>query len=199
MAARGARQRGHIEERAGGSFCVSVYAGLDPLTHKRRYLRETASTRRDAQKALTRLQTQVDDRRHPRTGVTFEELVEQWLETSRHEQSTSERYADLVRVYLQPTLGSMAAGKVDAELLERFYGRLLRCRRLCTGARRVNHACEPLAPNTVRKIHFVVRSALGLGVRWRHLGVNEAEIADDARRSSPGLLVEVPHLVAGSA
>jgi integrase len=99
------------------------------------------------------------------------------MEVARHETSTAERYADLIRVYLQPTFGSMVAGKLDAELLERFYGRLLRCRKLCSGAKRRGHTCEPLAPNTVRKIHFVVRSALALGVRWRHLGVNEAAIA----------------------
>ncbi len=39
------------------------------------------------------------------------------MEVSRHEISTAERYADLVRVYLQPTFGSMPAGKLDAELL----------------------------------------------------------------------------------
>ncbi len=177
MATRSGRQRGHIEERGPGQYRVSVYAGVDPLTHQRRYLRETASTQREAQKALTRLQTQVDEKRHPRSGVTVGELLEQWMEVARHETSTAERYADLIRVYLQPTFGSMPAGKLDAELLERFYGRLLRCRKLCSGAKRRGHTCEPLAPNTVRKIHFVVRSALALGVRWRHLGVNEAAIA----------------------
>ena len=69
------------------------------------------------------------------------------------------------------------ASTACAELLERFYGRLLRCRKLCSGAKTRGHVCEPLAPNTVRKIHFVIRSALALGVRWRHLGVNEAAIA----------------------
>jgi hypothetical protein len=95
------------------------------------------------------------------------------MEVSRHETSTAERYPGLSPADLR----SMAAGKLDAELLERFYGRLLRCRKLCSGAQRRGHTCEPLAPNTIRKIHFVMRSALALGVRWRHLGVNEAAIA----------------------
>lgn len=177
MATTKRRNRGYIEQRSSGSYRAVVYAGVDPLTGRERYVRESAPTRRDAEKALTRLQNQVDEKRHPRSGVTVGELLEQWTEVSRHETSTAERYADLIRVYLQPTFGSMPAGKLDAELLERFYGRLLRCRKLCSGAKTRGHVCEPLAPNTVRKIHFVVRSALALGVRWRHLGVNEAAIA----------------------
>lgn len=177
MASTKHRKRGYIEQRASGSYRAVVYAGVDPLTGRERYLRESADTRKAAQAALTRLQAQVDERRHPRSGVTIGELLEQWMEVSRHEASTAERYADIIRVYLQPTFGSTPAGKIDAELLERFYGRLQRCRRLCSGAKRRGHTCEPLAPNTVRKIHFVMRSALALGVRWRHLGVNEATIA----------------------
>ncbi|MFD1044291.1 hypothetical protein ACFQ1S_01110 [Kibdelosporangium lantanae] len=36
------RDRGRIEER-GGSLRVVVYAGLDPVTRKRVYLRETVA------------------------------------------------------------------------------------------------------------------------------------------------------------
>ncbi len=177
MASTRSRARGYIEQRASGQWRAVVYAGVDSITGQEHRLRESAPTKKAAQAALSRLQTEVDEKRHSRTGVTMGELLDQWMEVSRHEQSTRDRYADLIRVYLRPTFGSLAAGKVDAELLERFYGRLLRCRRLCSGAKRARHDCEPLAPNTVRKIHFVVRSALVLGVRWRYLGVNEAEIA----------------------
>jgi integrase len=59
----------------------------------------------------------------------------------------------------------MAAGKVDAELLERFYARLLACRELCNGRRRAGHTCAPLTPNTVRKVHFLFRAAFERAVR----------------------------------
>ncbi len=129
-----------------------MYAGVDPLTGREWRLKESAPTKKAAQAALSRLQTQVDERRHPRSAITMGELLEQWMEVSRHEASTAERYSDLIRVYLRPTFGAMPAGKLDAELLERFYGRLLRCRKLCSGAKRKEHACEPLAPNTVRPL-----------------------------------------------
>ncbi|GAA4672853.1 hypothetical protein GCM10023215_00190 [Pseudonocardia yuanmonensis] len=34
------RARGSIETRANGSLCVSVYAGIEPVTGRRHYLRE---------------------------------------------------------------------------------------------------------------------------------------------------------------
>ena len=125
------RTRGHIEQRASGRYRAIVYAGVEPLTGQERYLREWAPTKKAAQAALARLQTQVDERRHPRTGTTFGELLDQWMEVSSHESSTRERYADLIRLYLRPTFGTTPAGKIDAELLEMFYGRLRRCRELC--------------------------------------------------------------------
>jgi hypothetical protein len=42
MAGRQRRSRGHIEERSNFSFRALVYAGVDPLTSKQRYLRKTA-------------------------------------------------------------------------------------------------------------------------------------------------------------
>ncbi|WP_433035612.1 tyrosine-type recombinase/integrase [Actinomycetospora sp. CA-053990] len=177
MGATKSRSRGYVEQRSSGSYRAVIYAGIDPLTGKERYLRESAPTRKEAQAALARLQTKVDEKRHPRTSTTMGALLDQWMEVSDHDESTAHRYADLIRIYLRPTFGGTPAGKIDAEVLELFYARLRRCRELCSGRARAGHVCRPLAANTVRKLHFVVRAALGLGVRWRHLGVNEAEIA----------------------
>src|SRR5207244_310357 len=74
--------------------------------------------------------------------------------------------------------GSLPAAHLDAETLEQFYARLQRCRDLCSGRRRAGHECRPLAPNTVRKVHFVLRAASARAVVWKYLGVNEAELAE---------------------
>ena len=154
-----------------------MYAGIDPLTRKPRYLKETASTWHDAEEALTRLLRQVDERRHRRSKVTVGQIIEKWLQVTRHEDSTRERYEELIRLYIRPTLYHLPAGKVDAELLERFYARLLACREMCGGSRRAGHTCTPLAPNTVRKVHFILRASFGRGVKWRYLDLNEAAMA----------------------
>lgn len=178
MSGRRKRSRGTIDQLPSGSYRVRVYAGVDPITGKPHYLRETHGDYAEAEKARTRLQNQVDERRHPRSNVTVTQVLDQWMEVADHADSTRERNGDLIRNYIEPNFGTMQANRLDAETLERFYARLLRCSELCSGRRTKSHECTPLAPNTVRKIHFIFRSALDRAVRWRYLSVNEAEIAE---------------------
>jgi integrase len=177
MAGRPSRPRGHIETLPSGKFRARVYAGIDPLTGKRRYLKETADSLEAAKRALTKLQRQVDEDRHPKTAITVRQAITQWLEVVELEDTTRERYDDLIRLYILPTLGDMLASKLDAELLERFYARLHRCRELCSGRPRAGHVCRPLSTSTTRKIHYIIRGALERAVRWQHLGVNKAAMA----------------------
>ena len=90
--------------------------------------------------------------------------------------TTRQRYEGLVRLYIEPTLGSHMAAKLDAELLERLYSRMRRCKRLCAKPPR-DHVCRPLSASTVRQTHFVLRAALDRAVRWNYLGVNVAAMA----------------------
>jgi integrase len=92
----------------------------------------------------------VDEDRHPKTDITVGQAIQQWLDVVRLEETTRDRYEDLVRIYIAPTLGDLVAAKLDAELLERFYGRLQRCRQLCSGRRGAGHTCQPLSSSTVR-------------------------------------------------
>jgi integrase len=176
MARRQRRPRGHIEERPNGTFRAIVYAGIDPLTKKPRYLKKTVPTEAQAQVELTRMQNQVDERRHPRSSITVGGVITKWLEVEL-EDSTRERYDGLIRLHIAPTFGDLSAAKLDAELLERFYARLRRCNQLCSG-RSADHECRPLSASTVRQVHFILRAALDRAVRWRYLGSNEAAFAE---------------------
>lgn len=67
------RRRGSIRER-GGSLQVRVYAGPDPVTGRDRYLTRSVkgtdrAARKLAEKALTRLQAEVDKQRVPETAA----------------------------------------------------------------------------------------------------------------------------------
>ena len=130
---------------------------------------------------------QVDQNRHPKSDITVAQAVAQWLDVVRLEDTTRERYDDLIRLYIRPVLGDLVAGKLDAELLERFYARLQRCKALCNGRPKAGHTCEPLSGSTVRKIHYILSGALEQAVRWRHLGVNPASFAatPSAERAEP--------------
>ena len=179
--------RGYIERLPSGSHRAVVPAGSDPLTGRRRPLRETCETLDEAKIALTKLQRQVDEQRHPKTAITVREAIEQWLEVVDLEVTTRERYEDLIRLYIEPRLGQLQAGRLDAELLERFYARLQRCRELCGGRPPKGHVCRPLSSSTTRKIHYIIRGALDRAVRWRYLSVNPAEFveAPTPRRTRP--------------
>jgi integrase len=177
MAAR-RRVRGNIEKLPSGSYRAIVYAGVDPLTGREHRLRETCPTMADAKIALTRLQRQVDEQKHPKSGITVREAIQQWLDVADLGVTSREQYDDLIRLYIDPTLGTMQAGKVDAELLERFYSRLLRCKHLCSGSPPKGHVCQPLGPSSVRKIHYILRAAFARAVRWRYLAINPAELVE---------------------
>jgi hypothetical protein len=176
MAGRKHRPRGHIETRPNGTFRAIVYAGVDPLTRKERYLRKSAKTHAQAQIELTKLQSQVDEQRHPCSAITIGQVVEKWLEVTELEDTTRQRYKGLIRLYIGPTFGLMLAAKLDAELLERFYARLRHYNKLCSG-RAKDHDCRPLSASTVRQVHFILRAALDRAVRWRYLSNNEAAFA----------------------
>src|SRR5262249_43651519 len=107
------RHRGHIETLPSGSYRAVVYAGTDPLTHRPRYLRETAKDYSLAQAALTRLQHQVDEDMPPKSAITVGQAIAQWLEVAKLEDTTRERYEDLIRLYITPTFGSLPAAKLD--------------------------------------------------------------------------------------
>ena len=80
------RQRGGIDELPSGAFRVRVYAGVDPISKRRLYLSEIvpAGPRAgdQAEKVRTRLLSQVDERRSPRTRATVSQLLDRWLQCS---------------------------------------------------------------------------------------------------------------------
>ena len=87
------------------------------------------------------------------------------------------RYQQLVRDYVDPSIGSLQAAKLDAELLEQLYSRLQKCRARCGGRPGAGHTCRPLSNSTVRQVHFIIRAALDRAVRWQYIAVNPAALA----------------------
>jgi Phage integrase family len=62
-----------------------------PTDGPARYLRETAKTYEAARLALTRLQGQVDEDRHPKIDITLGRAIEQWLEVASTGRSPGRR------------------------------------------------------------------------------------------------------------
>ena len=85
-----------------------MYAGRDPLTGKKRYLKKTSDTEKQAQVELTKLLHQVDEQRQPRSGILMRHLIEKWFEVEEHEESTRKTYVGLVKNYIDPAFSCVA-------------------------------------------------------------------------------------------
>lgn len=199
------RQRGSIETLPSGSLRVKVYAGYDPLTGQRHYLTEVipagprAGTQ--AEKARTRLLSQVDDRRNPKTRATLNQLLDRYLEVLDVGPTTRPRYERDVRLRLRPVLGSLPLSKLEPDLVERLYAQLRVCRERCGGrTTHIKHRtekphecdekchpvpCQPLSASSIRSLHWVLNSALKSAVRWRWIATNPLDVVEPPAAPTP--------------
>src|SRR5689334_6902832 len=81
------RQRGATRRR-GRSFQVIAYAGLDPLTGRKLFLRESTTNEAEAQRIVRPLTAQVDEQRHAKTKASFRTAMAAWLRTLEVEETT---------------------------------------------------------------------------------------------------------------
>ncbi|WP_142003372.1 site-specific integrase [Amycolatopsis cihanbeyliensis] len=200
------RQRGRIEERAS-SLRVVVYAGADPVTGRRSYLREKVdgtdkAAYRQAEKVLNKLLTKVNEQRAPSSSATLSYAIDEWLRTTELEDSTRNAYVGYIERVIKPTLGDMAVNKIGVRELENLYATLRRCRARCDGKPFIEkhnaegehdcvesqcepHGCRPMAASTVRQIHSIISGILGAAVRWDWISSNPAKTAQRPRQKPP--------------
>lgn len=200
------RRRGSIRER-GGSLQVRVYAGIDPVTNKPRYLAETIkgtdrAARRRAEKALTKFQAEVDKQRSPETSVSLAHALDEWLRVNEIESTTRGTYEGYIERTIKPAIGSVAIDKLGARTLETLYQELRRCRVRCDGKPFIErhksdeahdcaaleckpHVCRPMAASTVRQIHSIISGTLSAAVRWEWISTNPARIAKRPKAKAP--------------
>jgi integrase len=194
-----ARKRGRIDTLPSGSMRVRVFAGYDPVTGKRYDLTETVparptvrETRREAEKARTRLLSQIDERRNPRSRVTVNDLIDRWLDVVKLEATTRQGYVGKIEKHLRPTIGRVEVGKLDAETIDSLYAALRRCKEHCGGRSYIEHrtaaahdcagrdgvracaphSCTPLSDGSIRVIHSILKTSLNRAVRWKWIAVN---------------------------
>lgn len=198
------RPHGNIEQLPSGALRITVYAGTDPVTGRLHRLREIIpagpSARAEADKALRRLISQVDERRNPRTNATLDQLLDQHFAMLDLEPNTIAAYRELAAGHIRPLIGAQKVGALDGAIFDSFYTELRRCRRRCRGRPFLEHrteevhdcdewcrvhVCRPLAPATVRKIHFILSGALKRAVRWRWIAMNPIDQAEPPSQPRP--------------
>jgi len=164
-----------------------VFAGVDPVTRRDRYLSETVKgtdrpARREAEKVMARLQAEVDGQRSAQSSVTLGYALDEWLKTVEVEESTRDGYVGYIERNIRPARGAVPIAKLSTRTLETFYAELRRCRARCNGT---PHACKPMAASTVRQVHAVISGALSAAVRWDWIATNPARGAVRPRQAPP--------------
>jgi hypothetical protein len=124
----------------------------------------------------------VDERKAPKSAITVAVALERWLGVVGVEETTRDRYEDLIRRYILPTFGDMQLARIDPELLERFYARLHRCRHLCPNRPPKGHVHQPLSTSTTRKIHYIIRAPSNV----RSAGIPRRQPGRDGVRADAG-------------
>jgi integrase len=198
------RVRGEIEALPSGSFRVRVYAGIDPITKKRHYLTEVVpagpKAAKLAEKARTRLLSEVDEQRSARTSATVDQLLDRYLDVLKIEDTTRSGYERLIRLHIGPVLGALPIGRVNGETVDSFYAQLRTCRARCGGQSYAEHRtaaehecddrcgphrCTPLGEASLRQIHNILNGAFTRAVKWRWIGVNPIKQAQAPTPPAP--------------
>ncbi len=135
-------ERGGASAHGGGSRSC-VYAGIDPVSKVRHHLREVVPAgpraAAEAEKVARRLAGQVDERRHPRTSATVDQMLDRHFELVALERTTLATYLGYADKHIRPLIGHVQVGTLDADVFDSFYAELRRCRHHCSGGRFTEH------------------------------------------------------------
>lgn len=189
-----------IHERKRGVWRITIEAGADPVTGKRkRIVRDVQGTKKAAERELARLMTErsTGDYVEPH-NETVAGFLERWLAymEPRLAPSAYASYRYVVTLRLVPELGSMGLQQLRPEHIAAAERKWLTKGRL--GSKRGSRQNE-LSPKTVVNYHRVLREALQQAVRWRALKWNPCDSIDPPRwertEQNSFSLVEVQRLL----
>ena len=170
----------------GPSWQLIVHAGRDPVTGKKRYVSRTVKgSKREAERSLAAFVTEVGHGVPADTVTTVGELLDAWFAQARGDFSPSTilETQGIIDRKLKPALGHVRLDQLRAPQIDAYY------RRLLDGS--ANQG-RPLAPPTIRRLHGVLRRALGQAVRWGWIAHNYAADASPPRVHAPEIRPPTP-------
>ncbi|MBT9140180.1 MAG: Tyrosine recombinase XerC [Dehalococcoidia bacterium] len=156
---------GHITQEGKGKWKITIEAGKDPATGKRkRIIRRIEGRRMDAQAIMAQIITELRQDKYIDQDNT---TVGQWLNTWLHDYKKSsvrlttwESYEMIARTYLAPAIGALALQDLRPEHLQKLYN---------------DKQQSGLSARTVRYIHTIIHAALKQAVKNQLVFRNAAE------------------------
>jgi integrase len=131
--------KGHIELLPGGSYRVHVFAGKDPVTGRKRYLRRTVKTEARAAQKLAKLLDDAEAGRAPEDAATVGLALDRYLEVADLGVSTRVTHGSYIRRIIRPVLGDVKLRRLGPDTLDTLYAHLWRCSRLCGRLSKTEH------------------------------------------------------------
>ncbi|MDP8977142.1 MAG: Arm DNA-binding domain-containing protein [Actinomycetota bacterium] len=155
------------------SYIVDV--GSDADGRRVQQKRGGFATRAEADRALRAVLSSIEGGTFVRSSPTTlaQYLRGEWLPATAPPHVKYETWADRRRcldAYVLPRLGGVELQRLNAAHLNRLYADLLRSGRA--------RGPGGLSPTSVRRVHAMLRKALGDAVRWGRVERNAAELAD---------------------
>lgn len=161
------KQRGHgegsITQRNDGRWMARV--SLPDGSRKSFY----GATRREAQQKLTAALRNLEQGRPiAPERQTVGDFLTKWLASAKPNlrPSTYQRYEEVLRLHILPTLGKHRLARLMPPQLQALYAAKL---------------AEGQAPRSVRKIHALLHRALGQARRWRLIPANPCDDVEQPR------------------
>lgn len=165
---------GHLKERSPGHWAI-VLDVPDPVTGKRRRKWHSfKGTKRGAEIEKSRLITALKGGTYLEPNkTTLAVFLDRWLDHMKAQVSpkTHERYSQIVKNNVIPTLGATVLTKLKPAAIADAYAKAL------AGGRRDGKE-GGLSPRSVGHMHRVLKEALGQAVRWELLHRNPCDAVD---------------------
>ena len=159
-----------MRERRPGVWELIVQLPRDESAITARQVSRTVrGTKREAQRALAALVTDVSAGKVSSSSTLLGQLLTRWLDHVADQLSptTVREYRRLVKTMLEPDLGKLTLRRVTTQRLDAYYASLVRDRGLSAA--------------TIRHVHAVLRGSLGQAVRWGWIPTNPAAAASPPR------------------
>ncbi len=156
-----------MRQRKPGVWEMRVYAGTDPITHRRVDLSRTVrGDQHDVEAAMSSFVAETEVRRATSAGrrtapqrVTLDQLLAAHLGTRRRSPSKTSDQA-LVVSHIRPTIGSHPIDDVDTAMLDLLYGHL--------------QTTAGVPTTTLCQIHGLLSAAFDDAARWGWIDRNPA-------------------------
>jgi len=185
--------RGHIRQRAKGSWSIVVELGRDPATGKRRQQWHTIrGAKKEAEAKLRELLHSLEMGTYVKPQrITFGKWLEEWLQgyvKMNVTPRTQESYRGIIYRHIIPALGAISLAELRPNHLQNYYSNALTKGRVDgTGG---------LSARSVHYLHRIISQALKHGVAMGIVARNVAEAVTPPRPQRTKISVLSPQDVA---